>query len=61
MDTKSALVMGALASLASTDKTPHMVVPIKYKVKTKRPKSIKKPGHGRPAKGYDPITKTWMK
>ena len=38
-------------------------VNINHKEIVKREKSIKtvKPGHGKPAKGYNPITKKWVK
>jgi hypothetical protein len=56
------ILIPALLALASTD-IQEQTVHINHKEIVKRQKPIKvaKRGRGKPAKGYDPITKTWVR
>ena len=56
------ILIPALLALASTD-TQESTIHICHKEIVKREKPVKaaKPGRGKPAKGYDPVTKTWRK
>lgn len=58
----SALVLATLALADTMPKEPQLVPFLNKKqiVKRDAPKA-KRPGRGKPAKGYDPETKTWSK
>jgi hypothetical protein len=55
------LAVLALAELAKHEPQPVPVTHHKELVKRDRTPKAKRAGRGKPAKGYDPLTKTWIK